>query len=84
MNSILIGLLEFTSGLKSVSILNISFKLKLYISMFFISFGGFSVHAQIINILDNYKINYMLFLLSRILHGLISIIILYFLILGLD
>lgn len=78
-NSILTGLLEFTSGLKSISILNVNLNLKIYLSMFFISFGGFSVHAQIMNILDNYKINYLLFLFSRIIHGLISIILLYFL-----
>ena len=76
-NSILTGLLEFSSGLKTISISNINYSLKLYVSMFFISFGGLSVHAQVLNILENYKINYYIFLLSRIIHGLISIFLLY-------
>lgn len=76
-NLIITGIMEFTSGLNLVSISNISFNLKLYISMFFIAFGGLSVHAQIVTILEDIKINYGLFLLSRIIHSLLSIIYLY-------
>lgn len=76
-NGILTGLLEFSTGLKSISMANIDFNFKIYLSMFFISFGGFSVHAQIINILEDYKINYYVFFLSRVIHGLISILLLF-------
>lgn len=79
-NAILTGLLEFSSGLKALSLININFKLKLYLSMFFISFGGFSVHAQIFNILEDYHLKYYLFFLARIIQALISILLLSFLV----
>lgn len=76
-NSLLTGLLEFSSGLKSVSLTNISFNLKLYLSIFFISFGGLAVHAQVLNILENYKIKYYIFFLARLIHGLIGILLIH-------
>ena len=77
LDSIITGILEFSSGIKKVSLLDTH--LKLYIIVFFISFGGISVHAQILNILTNYKVKYDLFLFARILHGLLSVIYLYLL-----
>ena len=75
-NAILTGLLEFSSGLKVLSLIDASFKLKLYLSMFLISFGGFSVHAQIFNILGDYHLKYYLFFLARIIQALTSILLL--------
>lgn len=75
LSSLITGLLEMTSGLKSITNLNINENIKLLISTFFISFGGLSVHAQILNCLDNYKINYFVFLISRIIHASISVFI---------
>lgn len=73
---IISGILEMTSGLKVLSSLNISNTYKAIISTFFISFGGFCVHAQIMNILQTKKVKYLPFLLARILHAIISVVIL--------
>ena len=76
-NPILYGILEMTSGLKYISISNISILYKIIISTFFISFGGISIHAQVFSIIDNKKIKYLPYLEARILQGLISSIIAY-------
>lgn len=75
------GILEMTTGLKYLSILDISINIKVYLSTFFISFGGLSIHFQIFSILNKRKVKYLPFLISRIIHGTISIIIIYIIIL---
>ena len=77
--SILNGILEMTQGLKYVSLLNIPLKIKGTLSVLFISFGGISVHMQILSILSDTKIKYFPFLVARIIHGCISSILFYFL-----
>ena len=68
-----------TTGIKSITSLNIAEETKLLISTFFISFGGLSVHAQIFSMLDDYKVNYFLFLISRLIHASLSVFICLFL-----
>lgn len=46
--SVLSGIFELTSGLKSVSLLNISLRLKCAICSFLLSFGGLAIHTQVI------------------------------------
>lgn len=70
--SILNGTIEMTQGLKYASNLELSLKFKTILSTMFISFGGISVHMQIISILNDTKIKYFPFLFSRILHALIA------------
>ena len=78
-NPILNGFLEITSGLKYLSIKPTTILIKILLSTFFISFGGLSIHAQVMSILDNKKIKYLPYLKARILQGLISSTIVYFL-----
>lgn len=77
--SILNGFFEMTQGLKYVSLLNIPLKLKAVISTMIISFGGLSVHMQIISILSDTKIKYLPFLTARIIHALTSSFLVYIL-----
>ena len=77
--AILNGLIEMTQGLKYVSLLNVSLKIKAIISTILISFGGICVHLQIISILSDTKIKYLPFLLSRIIHSVISGFLVYIL-----
>ena len=72
----LIGITEMTTGLKYLSLTNIDILPKLILSCFFLSFGSFSIHFQIMNILSKRKVKYLPFLVSRLLHAIISIIIL--------
>ena len=72
---ILNGIIEMTQGLKYVSILNIDLRFKTIISTFFLSFGGICIHTQVKSILKGTNIKYLPYLLARILHGIISSII---------
>lgn len=76
-NVIFNGLIEITTGLKYLSILKIEKTKAIALATFFISFGGFSIHMQIMSILNKYDINYYIYLISRILHGTISSLLVY-------
>lgn len=76
--AILNGIIEMTQGLKYISILDLPLKLKTIISVMFISFGGISVHMQIISILSDTKIKYFPYLLARVIHALIAGILVFF------
>ena len=71
-DGLLKGIFEMTQGLKYISILNLSLKWKVIISTMIISFGGLSVHMQIISILGDTEIKYLPFLIARIFHAFIS------------
>jgi sporulation integral membrane protein YlbJ len=77
--SILNGFFEMTQGLKYVSILDIPLRLKATISAMIISFGGLSVHMQVISIISDTKIKYIPFLTARLLHASIASFIVYIL-----
>lgn len=66
------GLLEITQGLKYLSLSSLSINIKAIIASFIISFGGFCIHLQVFSILDNKKIRYLPYFLSRIIHGILS------------
>ena len=78
-NVLLNGILETTNGLSLLSNLHLSIKNKALLSTFFISFGGFSIHMQVMSLLNKYDINYYLYLISRILHAVISSLLLFLL-----
>ncbi len=70
--SILNGFVEMTQGLKYVSTLNIPLKLKSILSAMILSFGGLSVHMQVVSIISSTKIKYFPFLVARIIHALLA------------
>lgn len=70
--AILKGILEMTMGLKDLSLLNISDIYKVIISTMLISFGGFSVHLQVISQIVDTDIQYVNFFVARIYHAIIS------------
>ena len=61
-----------TQGLKYISILDLPLKIKTIISTMFISFGGISVHMQVVSILSDTKIKYFPYLVARVIHALIA------------
>lgn len=71
-SSLIKGTLEITMGLKSLSLLNISDCYKVVISTMFISFGGLSVHLQVLSQLVDTDISYQPFFIARIFHAIIS------------
>ncbi len=76
-NMLLNGILEITKGLKLLNELSLDIVKKATISAFFISFGGLSIHMQIMSILNKYHINYLIYLIARIIHASLSAIIVY-------
>ena len=75
--STLNGFIEMTQGLKYISMLNISLKVKSVLTAMILSFGGLSVHMQVISILSDTKIKYLPFLTARILHSAFAGILVY-------
>ena len=69
------GLIEITQGLNYLSLSNLNIYIKSIIATFLISFGGLCIHIQVFSILDNKKIRYIPYLISRIFHGILSSII---------
>ena len=72
-NSLILGIFEFSNGIYLISLSNISIFLKGLFILIVITFGSFSIHMQMISV--NEKIKYTKFLLFRILCVFISVII---------
>ena len=77
------GILEMTQGINKLLYLNISNYLKTILTTFFISFGGISIHIQVLSIIEEVKLKYKHFFIARIIHSIVAIMlvsILYFII----
>lgn len=72
---LLSSFLEITNGLKVLSSYQAITKIKEIIAVATISFGGLSINTQIKSILEDTSITYKSFLKGRILHVIISIIL---------
>lgn len=72
---IISGLLEMTQGVKLTVGLNITEFIKVILITGIISFGGLSVHAQVLGIISSKKIRYKYFLYARIVHSILAIIL---------
>ena len=79
--SIISGLLELTSGIINVSSLNVSYSLKLSITLFILCFSGISILFQGISILSEYKINIKRILTIKLVFSIFTSLIFYFIIL---
>ena len=66
------GLFEMTQGLKYLESISLSVNLKGLIAVIILSFGGLSVHMQVITIISDTKIKYFPYFIGRILHAFIS------------
>lgn len=69
------GILEATGGLAKLTLLHINNHLKEIMASLFISFGGFSIHSQIKNIISEVGISYKYFFFSRCMHAFLSTLI---------
>lgn len=73
--SIINGLFEMTQGLKCLESINLSVNLKALLAVIILSFGGLSVHMQVITIISDTKIKYFPYFIGRIIHTAISALI---------
>lgn len=76
---IISGILEMTQGVKLASIQEIPIILKTILITGIISFGGLSVHTQVISIISKEKIKYKPFLLARIIHSILAMVFVFIL-----
>ena len=76
---ILNGMIEMTQGLKYISALHIPLDLKSSLTAMILSFGGFSVHMQVMSILSDTNVKYLPFLIARIMHATLAGLLVYFL-----
>lgn len=76
-NSFIAGLLEMTQGVKLASQLSLPLLSRAILMTIFISFGGFSVHMQVLSIISEAKIKYKYFLIARILHAILASILVF-------
>ena len=72
MRTFIYGLFEMTMGIRSLSLLNILDIYKVMLSSVILSFGGLSIHLQVISILDD-KIRYRNYFIGRIYQAIISL-----------
>lgn len=79
LKTIIFSITEMTQGIRHISLLNISLKLKCTFITMILSFGGLSIHLQTFSIINDLKLKYSHYLLSRIIHCLMSGIITFFL-----
>ena len=77
--SFIAGVLEMTQGVKLVNTLPLSLLMKTILMTFFISFGGISVHIQVLSIISEEKIKYKYFLIARIIHSILASILVFIL-----
>ncbi len=66
------GILEMTQGIEAISSTSCSFLLKGLAITFFLSFGGISVHMQVVSMISNTDLSYANYLKARIIHVMIA------------
>ena len=79
LQSVLNGFVEMTQGLKYISLEAIPLKVKCVLTVMILSFGGLSVHIQIMGILSDTDIKYFPFLCARVCHAIISSLLIFIL-----
>ena len=79
-NSLIGGILEMTQGINNIISLTLNYSFKAVLITMFLSFGGISIHTQVMSILDGTGVKYMPYLVARLLHAAISGLIIYFII----
>ncbi len=74
-NLIISGILEITNGINLVSFSSLSLEVKGLIISCFLSFGGLSVHMQVLSILRGSNIKYSDYFKARLLHLFIAFLL---------
>lgn len=70
--SFIFSIAEMTQGIRHISLLNISLKLKCTFITMILSFGGLSIHLQTFSIINTLNLKYKNYLFARIIHSILS------------
>jgi len=71
-NVLIKGFLEITQSLNILNNLNVPSIIKEIIAISIISFGGLSIHSQVLSLISDTNISYKNFFFARIIHTLVS------------
>lgn len=74
---IIAGIIELTTGCKRIAASNLNIIIKILVCNFLIGWGGLSIHSQAISFISLTDLNSYLYLFSKFLHGILSVIYTY-------
>ncbi len=74
---LIMGFMEITNGINCLVKTDFS-KAQVLTAAFLISFGGFSIHAQTASFLSKSGVNFLVYIGSKLVHALITVVIGYF------
>lgn len=77
MKGIIAGIIELTTGCKRIAASNLNIIIKILVCNFLIGWGGLSIHSQSISFISLTDLNSYLYLFSKFLHGILSVIYTY-------
>jgi len=78
LNAFFSALLEFTGGIKRISLLPLSLNLRVIISSFCVGFAGLCVHIQVMAVTARYGLSLKPYIFGKFLHGIFSAVLTYF------
>ena len=71
-SSVLIGLVEFTTGTVGISNANLPIAAKLILSSFIVGFAGLSVHFQVMGIIAKHDLSMKPYILGKLMHAVFA------------
>lgn len=74
---IIAGIIELTTGCKRIAASNLNIIIKILACNFLIGWGGLSIHSQAISFISLTDLNSYLYLFSKFLHGILSVVYTY-------
>lgn len=69
------GILEMSQGVMQVGMSSLPQLVKGSLIVFFLSFGGLSIHMQVFSILSKTKLKYQPYFFARLIHGILSVLL---------
>jgi sporulation integral membrane protein YlbJ len=79
LNALFSALLEFTGGIKKISLLSAPLGLRIILSSFCVGFAGLCVHIQVMAVTSRYGLSLKPYIFGKFLHGFFSAAITYIL-----
>lgn len=77
LNALVSALLEFTGGIKRISLLPIPLNLRVIASSFSVGFAGLCVHIQVMAVTSRYGLSLKPYIFGKFLHGTFSAVLTY-------
>ncbi|MCR4718241.1 MAG: hypothetical protein K5768_01260 [Firmicutes bacterium] len=79
LNAFFSALLEFTGGIKRISLISVPLSLRIIVSSFCVGFAGLCVHIQVMAVTARYGLSLKPYIFGKFLHGIFSAALTYLL-----